>query len=139
MYQYNEVLGLPVFENHAVTAPIEEEEPGIDAMIAARLAAGEIEEAITIAKNAARDEAQSIAAQERLHKLLTTAGQTEKGSPARNSSTRALPGHKESCPCRSSLYRQLTYVRRGRLELQAEQILPLAKLANKRSRLHAGA
>ncbi|HTJ96094.1 MAG TPA: tetratricopeptide repeat protein [Rhodocyclaceae bacterium] len=129
MYQYHDVLGLPatVLFEEATTA--DADEPSTDAMIAARLAAGQMEEAIVIAKNAVRNEPQNIPAQERLYKLLITAGQADKAKQqgirlfslclAQAQAARAV-----------GLYRDLS-VGAEPLVLAPEQILPLAKLATK--------
>lgn len=127
MYQYHDVLGLPALEIISDAEVENEAEPGIDAMIAARLAASEIDEAITIAKNAARAEPHSIAAQARLHTLLSTAGQTEK---ARQQGIHLF----ELCLSQGQaahtikLYQTL-HTHAQPLALKADQILPLARLA----------
>ena len=128
MYQYHHELGLPAMvsfeETEALTAA---EADNVEAMIAARLAAGEIDEAITIARNAARDEPQNIVAQERLLTLLKTGGQQEKAQQqgerlfilclSQGDARRAL-----------DLYQSLF---KNPAALPAEHILPLAKLASR--------
>ncbi|HWU84992.1 MAG TPA: hypothetical protein VN028_06630, partial [Rhodocyclaceae bacterium] len=78
MYQHHDVLDLPVVylaeTGSRATGAADAQEPGVDAMIAARLAAGEADEAVLIARNAARDEPNSVAAQERLYTLLRSTG-----------------------------------------------------------------
>lgn len=128
MHQYHDVLDLPVYENPATTEPEPAEEPSIDAMIALRLGAGEIDEAVIIAKNAAREEPQSLRAQERLLKLLSTAGQHEKAQQQR-ARLFELALNQGQAALAVRLHGELKATPPGP-ELRTEQILPLAKLAS---------
>ncbi|MDE2598953.1 MAG: hypothetical protein KGL40_04950 [Rhodocyclaceae bacterium] len=127
MYQYHNELGLPAmvhFEDEDDTAA---ESDSVEAMIAARLAAGQIDEAITIARNASREAPQSIVVQERLLTLLRTGGQPEK---ARQQGERLFG----LCLSQGDAERALGLYKEFYTDpaaLAAEHILPLAKLASR--------